>query len=31
LNIDQFLTLPLADDLRRAVLETNPLAFFPAR
>lgn len=31
LNIDQFLTLPLADDLRRAVLETNPLTFFPAR
>ena len=31
LNIDQFLTLPLADELRRAVLETNPLAFFPAR
>lgn len=31
LNIDQFLTLPLADELRRAVLETNPLTFFPAR
>jgi len=30
-NIDQFLSLPLADDLRRAVLETNPLALFPAR
>jgi hypothetical protein len=30
MNIDQFLTLPLADDLRRAVLESNPLSFFPA-
>ena len=31
LNIDQFLSLPLADDLRRAVLETNPLVVFPVR
>lgn len=29
-NIDQFLTLPLADELRRAILETNALALFPA-
>ncbi|MGE5762069.1 MAG: amidohydrolase family protein [Gemmatimonadota bacterium] len=29
-NIDQFLTLPLTDELRRAVLETNALALFPA-
>jgi hypothetical protein len=29
-NIDQFLTLPLSDQHRRAVLETNALALFPA-
>jgi len=29
-NIDQFLTLPLSDRHRRAVLETNALALFPA-
>jgi predicted TIM-barrel fold metal-dependent hydrolase len=29
-NIDQFLTLPLSDEHRRAVLETNALALFPA-
>lgn len=29
-NIDQFLTLPLSDTQRRAILETNALALFPA-
>ena len=29
-NIDQFLTLPLADGMRRAILETNALGLFPA-
>ncbi|HXH62602.1 MAG TPA: amidohydrolase family protein [Gemmatimonadales bacterium] len=29
-NIDQFLGLALSDDQKRAVLETNPLALFPA-
>jgi predicted TIM-barrel fold metal-dependent hydrolase len=29
-NIDQFLTLPLSDQHRRSVLETNALALFPA-
>ena len=29
-NIDQFLTLPLSDAQRRAILETNALALFPA-
>jgi hypothetical protein len=28
-NIDQFLTLPLPDPLRRAILETNALNLFP--
>ena len=28
-NIEQFLTLPLSDALRRAILETNALALFP--
>ena len=28
-NIDQFLTLPLADEQRRAILETNALNLFP--
>lgn len=30
LNIDQFLTLSLPDGQKRAILETNPLALFPA-
>ena len=30
-NIDQFLALPLAEEHQRAILETNALAFFPAR
>jgi predicted TIM-barrel fold metal-dependent hydrolase len=30
-NIDQFLTLPLSDAHRKAILETNALALFPAR
>lgn len=30
-NIDQFLTLPLSDVHRKAILETNALAVFPAR
>lgn len=30
-NIDQFLTLPLSDLHRKAILETNALAVFPAR
>jgi len=29
-NIDQFLALPLSHDQKRAVLESNPLALFPA-
>jgi len=29
-NIDQFLALPLGDALRKAILETNALALFPA-
>ena len=29
-NIDQFLGLSLPDDQKRAILETNPLALFPA-
>ena len=29
-NIDQFLTLPLSDQHRRAILEMNALALFPA-
>lgn len=29
-NVDQFLTLPLSDAHRRAVLETNALTLFPA-
>jgi predicted TIM-barrel fold metal-dependent hydrolase len=29
-NIDQFLTLPLTDPVRRAILETNALELFPA-
>ena len=29
-NIDQFLALPLADPLKKAILETNALALFPA-
>ena len=29
-NIDQFLTLPLSDAQRRAILEANALALFPA-
>ncbi len=29
-NIDQFLTLPLSDAHRKAILETNALALFPA-
>jgi hypothetical protein len=29
-NLDQFLSLPLSDDQRRAVVETNPLRLFPA-
>lgn len=29
-NIDQFLTLPLSDGQRRAILETNALSLFPA-
>jgi predicted TIM-barrel fold metal-dependent hydrolase len=29
-NIDQFLTLPLSDGQRRAILETNALTLFPA-
>ena len=29
-NIDQFLTLPLTDGQRRAILETNALMLFPA-
>ena len=29
-NIDQFLTLPLSDAQRRAILETNALALFPS-
>ena len=29
-NIDQFLTLPLTDAVRRAILETNALELFPA-
>jgi predicted TIM-barrel fold metal-dependent hydrolase len=29
-NIDQFLTLPLNDAQRRAILEANALALFPA-
>jgi uncharacterized protein len=31
LNIDQLLALPLSDDHRKAILETNALALFPAR
>jgi predicted TIM-barrel fold metal-dependent hydrolase len=30
LNIDQFLTLPLSDAHKKAILETNALALFPA-
>ncbi len=30
LNIDQFLTLPLGDSHKKAILETNALALFPA-
>jgi predicted TIM-barrel fold metal-dependent hydrolase len=30
-NIDQFLALPLSDAHRKAILETNALALFPAR
>ena len=30
-NIDQFLTLPLGDAHRKAILETNALALFPPR
>ena len=30
-NIDQFLTLPLSDAHRRAILETNALALLPVR
>lgn len=30
LNIDQFLTLSLPDGQKRSILETNPLALFPA-
>jgi hypothetical protein len=30
-NIDQFLALPLSDSHRKAILETNALALFPAR
>ena len=30
-NIDQFLTLPLSDVHRKAILETNALAVFPVR
>jgi predicted TIM-barrel fold metal-dependent hydrolase len=30
-NIDQFLTLPLSDQHRRAILETSALALFPER
>ena len=30
-NIDQFLTLPLPDVHRKAILETNALAVFPVR
>jgi predicted TIM-barrel fold metal-dependent hydrolase len=29
-NIEQFLTLPLTDEQRRAILETNALSLFPA-
>jgi hypothetical protein len=29
-NIDQFLTLSLPDGQKRAILEDNPLALFPA-
>ncbi len=29
-NLDQFLTLPLGDAVRKAILETNALALFPA-
>jgi uncharacterized protein len=31
LNIDQLLALPLRDEHRKAILETNALALFPAR
>jgi uncharacterized protein len=31
LNIDQLLALPLSDEHRKAILETNALALFPAR
>src|SRR5205807_6682368 len=30
LNIDQFLALPLSDPHKKAILETNALALFPA-
>jgi predicted TIM-barrel fold metal-dependent hydrolase len=30
LNIDQFLTLPLADAQRRAILQDNALTLFPS-
>src|SRR5436189_41916 len=30
INIDQFLTLPLSDPHKKAILETNALALFPA-
>jgi predicted TIM-barrel fold metal-dependent hydrolase len=29
-NIDQFLSLPLGDPDKKAILETNALALFPA-
>jgi uncharacterized protein len=30
-NIDQFLALPLGDQHKKAILETNALALFPPR